>query len=725
MSGKRRSENLAPALFPFLAVLVCTMGALVVILVIIVSQASTNAKRAVEAEHENIKVATDEVQFVSDEMIAQRATQQEQIEMRRNELTAIEDHISRLVQELNDLQSTAKAIDSRQTETEQSRKERDEKLRSLEQTLEKEKNKLDEAKDKASKEPPAFAILPYKGTNGTTRRPIYLECTDRGVVIQPEGIVVSIDDLKPPHGPGNPLDASLRVIRNAFSKLDEENGSSVSPYPLLVVRPSGIKSYALARAAMSGWDDQFGYELIDEKMPLAFPPSIPGLGPVIEENLTISRQRQLALIASMPSRYGNGTNWEGDFNEETQEFSPSQSSERSPASRARAGGGTDWSSIDSDVLSNGQIAASALPRAKRSQGNVGGVNQSGTNGNEPPNNLVTDGSQWKMIEESSQTEWGTNGSNPPVGYSSSTKTGESPNRFSQGASQGLQTNQGLSQGSMGNANSLVSTGMNAQQTSSSNGPSFGNDPNQATSDNWEGSGGSGREAVGNGGNQKSTSTAGTFSNNSKQFSSKGTAAGSSSPMGNPDTSTTQVIQPGSMTERERDAISDPNAFQSSQASSSQSNPPEDQFDQNNIPQPTLSMNATPDKKPKRPKKNAASSQGRVWVSKRRDSNSTSVSRPITIVAMNDRWLVMRDDSSNSVEKVIPLNQGPSAAVELLSDAISDRVDTWGVAVAGGYWQPKLIVEVAPQAELSAQRLQKLMDGSDLELEMTPLKTAPR
>ena len=51
-------------------------------------------------------------------------------------------------------------------------------------------------------------------------------------------------------------------------QFDQEK--SGEPYPLLLVRPSGIGAYCAARAAMKSWESEFGYELIDDDWQLAF-----------------------------------------------------------------------------------------------------------------------------------------------------------------------------------------------------------------------------------------------------------------------------------------------------------------------------------------------------------------------------------------------------------------------------------------------------------------------
>jgi hypothetical protein len=54
---------------------------------------------------------------------------------------------------------------------------------------------------------------------------------------------------------------------------------------------------------MSGWDDQFGYELIDAQMELAFPDGIPELKTDLVRALGVAKDRQRALVAALPAKY--------------------------------------------------------------------------------------------------------------------------------------------------------------------------------------------------------------------------------------------------------------------------------------------------------------------------------------------------------------------------------------------------------------------------------------
>jgi hypothetical protein len=276
------------------------------LLVINVTNSRASARSQVQSELteaiEEAQERSDYLVSISEELQARRQQVGKQIELRRSELARAEDHIERLEKELLETQARLEKLDDMEESSELKATDPS-KIEALKDRIEEQKLRLAEAIANRKDQTPAFSIIPYEGANRTTRRPVYLECTAQGVVIQPEGVLVSIEELGPPHGPGSPLDAALRVLRNAYQSRDAIYGITIPPYPLLLVRPDGIASYALARSAMSGWDDQFGYELIDAQMELAFPDGIPELKADLVRALDVAKDRQRALVAALPARY--------------------------------------------------------------------------------------------------------------------------------------------------------------------------------------------------------------------------------------------------------------------------------------------------------------------------------------------------------------------------------------------------------------------------------------
>lgn len=294
-----RKEDLAPALFPFLAVMVCTIGALVLILGVAVSHASREAKAELQSTQDQYQMQEDFVEVATKELHSQREELQEQINRASGNLTHLEDHIQRIEKELAEIAKATETASNTDKQALRNSEEFEKKKSALQKQLEYLQAEITEKAEDKKTTRPAFCIIPYKGPNGTSRRPIYIECTAKGVTIQPEGKLLTLEDLRPPHGPGNPLDAALRAIRAKMQQFDG-SGLNAAAYPLLIVRPNGIASYTLARAAMAAWDDQHGYELIEADMPLTYPPSMPGLKEELDRVVARAQQRQQDLIASLP-----------------------------------------------------------------------------------------------------------------------------------------------------------------------------------------------------------------------------------------------------------------------------------------------------------------------------------------------------------------------------------------------------------------------------------------
>ena len=55
------------------------------------------------------------------------------------------------------------------------------------------------------------------------------------------------------------------------------------------------------------------------------------------------------------------------------------------------------------------------------------------------------------------------------------------------------------------------------------------------------------------------------------------------------------------------------------------------------------------------------------------------------------------------------------SIEFVSK-IWDRIEQWGIAVAGGYWKPVLRRHVAQGADERFEEMQTLLDGSGLEVQ---------
>ncbi|MHB8969047.1 MAG: hypothetical protein ACYC3X_03100 [Pirellulaceae bacterium] len=304
----RKKSSVGVALFPFLAVLICTMGVLIVLLLIEVQMARVDASEEADAAPTleipgQEQLAKEEYEWRREVLDQQRDQVKEQMASKRLELSHLEEHIRELERRWRELQEAAADLQRRMQGQDADQEVSRAELERLQQEVLAAQQALEAARNKVAQRPASYAIVPYDGPNGTHRRPIYIECTAQGVILQPEGIVLGAKDFDGPLGPGNPLDAALRGMREYYAQaglLDSKG----EPYPLLIVRPSGVEAYAAARTAMRTWNDEFGYELIDEAMQLKYGEPDPALSQLIQKVVTDARSRQEILAAAMPSGFG-------------------------------------------------------------------------------------------------------------------------------------------------------------------------------------------------------------------------------------------------------------------------------------------------------------------------------------------------------------------------------------------------------------------------------------
>ena len=316
MTRASAAHNPGVSLFPFLAVLICTMGVMMLLLVIInrpgaaAIDDSTPPPDAIFEEGGKGSAATlasgnggassaanDELQSAREMLdwrISQLETSREKtIGDLRNErlrLATVEDGMRKLHDQWELVKKAVGDLAQADNAKDHDKQSVAAFVDRLKSDLNATHDRIGKAVQEARTEPPAYAIVPYDGPNGTRRQPIYIECRNDAVVLQPEGIELTEDDFKGPPGPGNPLASTIRAARDYLA-----GGTAPTPgrepYPLLIVRSDGIVAFYMARAAMSSWASEYGYELIESDRKLVFQPPNPQLAQLEKATLTDARQR--------------------------------------------------------------------------------------------------------------------------------------------------------------------------------------------------------------------------------------------------------------------------------------------------------------------------------------------------------------------------------------------------------------------------------------------------
>lgn len=302
MSRARAAAAPGISLFPFLAVLLCTMGALLVLLVLFSRSAQEGREAAAVQAAADLQLEAESLRWRLDQLEGMKARTLEELAKSRIQLATIEDNARDLADEFEKVEREIEALHAGG----QPDVDHEEKIAQLQQRLAEARGELEAAEARAAERPPAYAVVPYQGSNGTHRRPLYIECAVDGVFLQPEGIRLRPSDFEGPPGPGNPLASALRAAREHLAERRLTTAEpDAQPYPLLLVRPSGVMAYYAAREAIASWGSDFGYQLVDEDWELAFPPRDAALAEV--ERLAIDEaRRRLEWLANVRAARSRG-----------------------------------------------------------------------------------------------------------------------------------------------------------------------------------------------------------------------------------------------------------------------------------------------------------------------------------------------------------------------------------------------------------------------------------
>ncbi len=303
---RARSDSFSISLFPFLAVLICTFGVLIILLVIVVKAADQQSQDQHQAQaaidEQSIREQHNELDLQLIRVEGLRSLRPGLLSNLQNERTrraALQAQIQKLSGEIKQINDELAMVSSN-TQSQlrfQSNEAIETETQLLESQLAEELSRLESQRTLAtSTRSVKYSVVPHDGPDGTHRRPIYIECLQEKLVIQPYGIELTRDDFVEPIVANNPLDAALVAVREYFLKT-KLTASDETPYPLLIVRPEGPVSYVVARRAIKSWDEEFGYELIEQDMELDFGILDYQLQQEIEFAIAAARNRQREFVA--------------------------------------------------------------------------------------------------------------------------------------------------------------------------------------------------------------------------------------------------------------------------------------------------------------------------------------------------------------------------------------------------------------------------------------------
>ena len=318
----RRIRNANPVtLFPFLAVLMCTIGALVLLLVVISAQIRGSAVQQFVAEHqkkaepaqpvvapspvveepvavpepirvEPIVVEVQEPESIdppvaripppvpaSDEQLATiEALKSQAVALKSKFADAVEE-IDGLTQKRSALDRQLKSVVAQEADLKKSLQQAvavstaagrqlaglNVENRQIIELLEQSDELIKSERKRVST--PRHSLIPYDGQTGTIRKPIVIECAAGTIRFEAEDVELDVKRLEE-YPPGvNPLVAGIQTLFAYWTEQARASGRSgvaARPYALLIVRPSGAKQFQLARVLLQPLVGDYGYEFVEE-----------------------------------------------------------------------------------------------------------------------------------------------------------------------------------------------------------------------------------------------------------------------------------------------------------------------------------------------------------------------------------------------------------------------------------------------------------------------------
>jgi hypothetical protein len=741
---RRRPPRPGPSitLFPFLAVLICTMGALVPLLLAISRTARLQAAAAAEAKaaQQAAQFATEaqtqreDVKWRIEQLKQSRRQTEAQLADARLELGHFEEHSRRLRGQIARYQDTVANVDRLEQADGQQTAQAEAELRQVRGQVEAAERQLDEARRAAAGRTRSYAVVPYEGPNQTRRRPIYIECLAEAVVLQPEGVRLSESDFDGPLGPGNPLAAALRAAREHMLAGRDFDPQAGEPYPMLLVRPEGIAAYYAARAAMKSWGGDFGYELIGDDWKLAYQPPDPRLAAVFRQVIATGRQSEARLAAAAPRQYGRRGAREqvasGEYSQRPGAAVPGGAAS-GEGSVERGDGGGPGTSVPSSVGRNtggqgpaaagGEIAGSPLRSAEGWGGGAVGNPYRSSAQRAGGSSMGSLAGSPSLAGDPSTSSVG----NPEAAITGATGSGDQP-VGNPGRGDGTRSAPAVPGGPYGSpAGSSVTAAQGGGSGLSPTGPCLGEAgggqfgaacPHPSPLPKGEGTYDKNPLSKGEGTYDKNPlpKGEGRYGSGALRAPTEGWSGEKTSegPEG--------YVAGQPPREREPDPL---------RRGESADEPPERIVRGRGLrpgewePPPDLPPDR-PEKKDKddpadrkggRHGKSSVDRRGEDWALRDTARGSVGITRPIRVECYANR-LVVISDRGPANNRVVPLGKSTESSIDTFISATWGQMESWGMAGRGMYWRPVLQVSVAPDAQQRFAELARLLEGSGLAVE---------
>lgn len=116
-----------------------------------------------------------------------------------------------------------------------------------------------------------------------------------------------------------------------------------------------------------------------------------------------------------------------------------------------------------------------------------------------------------------------------------------------------------------------------------------------------------------------------------------------------------------------------------------------------------------------PARSLAESRGANWALPESATGSVGLRRPIRVRVTADELVLLAEPGTRQTHQVFPVADNPGGAIDPLVKAVHQRMRTWGIAGAGAYWVPQMVLTVEKDGEWQAGQLEGLLQNSGVEV----------
>ncbi|MCA9049011.1 MAG: hypothetical protein KDA89_09810 [Planctomycetaceae bacterium] len=315
----RRASQSSVSLFPFLAVLVCTMGALILLLLVNTRRIQNNQRRIAEevarieslrAGESGLEVFPDEETFLiqpppkdvespGEDRSALRTEKQSELDELNHRLQQEQLRQFDLQQQITDAEERLKRVSEesdavtyqqqvrnlaelreQHDELRDSLREKTDHLSRLQEELDASSERAETAQRMLRERQSALislrkivqerqangdvgtdaTVIEFSNSTGTRRDPVIIDVSDAGFEFLPSRIRVTPEEMQGFPANDNPLVSGVLAAHQARGQSD----TAAKPYVLLLVRPTGSLAFYAAQRVLTDSGIHFGYELLDE-----------------------------------------------------------------------------------------------------------------------------------------------------------------------------------------------------------------------------------------------------------------------------------------------------------------------------------------------------------------------------------------------------------------------------------------------------------------------------